>query len=354
MKVASVVLVASVIGLSGCETAYLIGSNLNPSRFMADADTRSLCEKDGGIRVYRKIPLEVGRFPTVIPEIENPREWIKKGVIYGKYRYEETRTYQKLHGYPLSRYRTTITDISDDAVIGEMVYYRRHGEPGAPGTVCPEDPSNEKFVYSVFTQDTGIPDQFPSCAQGETRKLLLTPPDGYTSKEPVPVVRIREPDSNIVWHRGIGCDEKTKIDKWYDRTGPNSIGLVATRLLFFGADGKLCQSMAMPSSEKVVCDENGIFVIGYKDVPATVLLQRFDRNGALVAETEIKTAARLRGKLASYRESEERIEVATSISFPAKKHFQCFVAVVPKPEAFHGTRIGPPDMDFGYSSCQAK
>lgn len=120
MKVASVVLVASVIGLSGCETAYLIGSNLNPSRFMADADTRSLCEKNGGIRVYRKIPLEVGRFPTVIPEIENPREWIKKGVIYGKYRYEETRTYQKLHGYPLSRYRTTITDISDDAVIGEV------------------------------------------------------------------------------------------------------------------------------------------------------------------------------------------------------------------------------------------
>jgi hypothetical protein len=87
----------------------------------------------------------------------------------------------------------------------------------------------------------------------------------------------------------VNCDERTRIDRWYDRVGENEIRLVGTRLLFFGHDGNRCQTLAMPDSRRVTCDGKGVSVFGFghKKVGASRLIQRFSNTGELEIEYEI-------------------------------------------------------------------
>lgn len=284
-------LVSLAVGISlilvGCTGIPLLVGALDPGRYKANDETRFRCQKDGGMRVYQKVSLQRGRFPTVIPDEKYTRGWIKQGLIYGKYRYDDSYTYEQVYGYTLYRHRTSITSVDDGALVGEMIYYVRQGEPGLPGIVCPEKLSNEKLVNAVFSQDGEQTDPYPVCPPGNPEKNNL-PPD---SAKLLFGDRLKSnARDNVEWQRGVGCDERTQIDRWYDKTGENTVGLVGTRLLFFGANGKRCQTLAMPDSRKIFCDDKGVDVFGFSFNQSSKkqvrLIQRFSKIGEMEYEYE--------------------------------------------------------------------
>lgn len=337
-------------------SAPLLISALDPGRILADKETRALCKSDGGIRVYQKIGLEPGRFPTVIPDTKETYDGTMHGMIYGKYRYEESHTTNNSHGYFIYRHRTSIVAVADGKVVGDMVYYLRQGEPGLPGIVCPESISNEKLINAVFSLENEVTDPFPACPSG-TPEVLRFKPDRLATlhKAGVMIDRGRK-YNNDDWKRGINCDEKTKIDHWYEPSGPGEISLTGTQLQFFGANGNRCRSLAMPDSQYIICDDNGVSVLGFKRKAgnATLMLQKFSKTGQMVSEMEMSNVTPIPGAIVSYRESENIIKINV-LTFGAETELgKCYSVSAPKSDlASHSTptRIGPQDTVFRKSEC---
>jgi len=298
--------------LSGCLAAdvELMGKVLDPGRFQANAATRELCKNDGGIHVNREIKLQEGRFPTIIPDENFTGRLARQGVIYGKYRYEVANSSSQDHGFTIYRDRTSITSIDDGKLLGEMIRYVRQGEPGLPGLICPENLNTEKFINAVFKKKGEQTDPYPGCSAGTPEKIFLTPDaPAQLLKEYVEI-----DSSKRRWkERGINCDERTSIDTWSGKNGSNTTDVVSTRLLFFGPDGNRCQSVAMFNSLQIVCHENGISVLGYKQLPpSNFLMQTFSLTGEMVREIEISNVAEFRDPLVSYRETEDSINIKTA------------------------------------------
>jgi hypothetical protein len=274
------------LSVSGCSVyPLLVAGSLDPGRYKANEEARSRCQKDGGIHVYQKASLQRGRFPTVIPDAKYDGGWIKQGLIYGRYRFDDSYTYEQVYGYTLYRYRTSITSVDDGALIGELVYYVRQGEPGLPGITCPEGLQNEKLINAVFLQEGEQTDPYPVCHVGSPEKKAIASDTANLLFGEKLKGNARD---NVEWQRGINCDERTKIDRWYDKIGEHEIRLAGTRLLFFGANGNRCQTLAMPDSRQIVCDEKGVTVFGYKrrETGLIRLIQRYSKTGEMEYEYE--------------------------------------------------------------------
>lgn len=347
--------------LSGCLAAdvELMGKVLDPRRFQANAETRVLCKKDGGIHVSSEVKLQEGRFPTIIPDEKDTKRQERHGVIYGKYKYDVANSSSQDHGYTIYRDRTSITSIDDGKLIGEMIRYVRQGEPGLPGLICPENINTEKFINAVFKKEGEHTDPYPACSTGTPEKISLTPDSpARLLKEDVEI-----DSSKQRWkERGVNCAERTSIDTWSGKTGSNTTEIVGTRLLFFGQDGNRCQSLAMFNSSQIVCHENGITVLGYKQLPpSSFLMQTFSLTGEMVREIEISDVAKFRDPLMSYRETETSINIRTmrskynkSSNKRAKKRADCYSVSISKGghlSTIQTKRLGPPDNTFGYFEC---
>lgn len=313
--------------------------NLGPGRFAANAETRSLCKKDGGLHVYQKINLQPGRFPTIIPDEGESFLFPHGGTIYGKYRYKQSTSTTKSHGYDIYRTREAITSLEDGGLIGEVVSYVRRGEPEAPGLSCPEsgEVGEDKLIDSVFVQEGEKVDPYPPCPTG-TPEVIHFDGSFHIMKEHV------RPDKRREKTRGTNCDERTRI---YGRT----------QLLFFGKDGKRCSSPAMPDADQIICREDGIMVFGFKGKggTATFLMQTFALTGGLIREVEIADVAPERGVIVSYQESETAIDVRTAV-FQNHKD-TCYAASASKKPTTTATslkRIGPPDITFRAIECGIK
>lgn len=341
--------ISACLILTGCLPAdrELMGKALDPGRYQANTETRELCKKDGGIHVYQNVKLQQGRFPTVIPD-EYSGGLVTQGVIYGKYRYEESSSSNKVHGYTIYRHSTSITSIDDGKLMGEMIKYIRQGEPGLPGLICPEEIDKEKFINAVFQKEGEQTNPYPVCAAGTPEKMHLTP-DSLAHW--VKRTGVDTSKWNVVkQYRGINCDERTQIDG-------------RTRLLFFGPDGNRCQAHAMPNFDQVVCHENGISVLGYQQLPtSSFLLQMFSMTGEMVREIEISDVARSGDPLVSYRETETSIKIMNA-RFDSShtglkiKPADCYSTSVTKPNNIFKEptrRLGPPDKIFRYAECDTE
>lgn len=353
----TLLVIAGAFILGGMMSAPLLLSALDPGRFSADKETQELCKKDGGIHVYEKIGLEAGRFPTVIPDAIKKYDGTRAGTIYDKYRYEESHTLHKSHGYFIYRYRTSIVAIANGKIVGEMVQYTRSGEPGLPGITCPETISNEKLINAVFSLENEMTNPFPACPSGIPKVIKLTP------ERPPTLVRERVAGGRAldddVWRRGIKCDEQTKIDRWYEEPGTGG-KLTGTGLQFFGPEGNRCQSRAMPDSKHIICDKDGLSVLGFKRQAgsASVLLQRFSKTGQMVSETEISNVAPAPGLIASYRETGDQIKInVVNSDMNNTRLVKCYSVFVSKSKLSpheSAARIGPPDTVFQYPDCDTK
>ncbi len=332
-------LISVILLLNGCTAVPLLVDNLNPGRFAANAETRSLCEKDGGLHVYQKINLKPGRFPTIIPDEGESFLFPHWGTIYGKYRFEESTSTTKSHGYNIYRSRKAITSIEDGKLIGEEISYVRQGVPGAPGLICPETrhTREENLIDSIFVQEGEKVDPYPFCPTGNHEVMHLS---GEYQTQMVGI----QPDKRREFTRGINCDERTRI---YGRT----------QLLFFGKDGKRCSSSAMPDADQIICNEDGITVLGFKRKAgtATFLMQMFALTGELIREVELANAAPERGVIVSYQENEAVVNVRTAV-FQNRKD-TCYAASASKDSITSATsakRIGPADITFRAIECGLK
>jgi hypothetical protein len=321
---------------SGCTAVPLLIDNLDPGRFAANAETRSLCENDGGIHVYQKVNLQPGRFPTIIPDEGESFLFPHKGTVYGNYRYEESTSTTKSHGYNIYRSRKAITSIEDGKLIGEEVSYVRQGVPGALGLICPEieQTGKDKLIDSIFVQEGEKVDPYPLCPT-ENHEVIHLNGDFHIQMEGV------QPDKRREKTRGINCDERTRIN-----------GRI--QLLFFGKEGKRCSSPAMPDADQIICHEDGITVLGFKSKAgtATFLMQTFALTGGLIREVELTNVAPERGVIVSYQENETAINVRTAV-FQNHKD-TCYSASVSKMATNPATstiRIGPPNTTFRAIEC---
>jgi hypothetical protein len=345
---------------TGCTAVPMIAAKLDPDRFKAGAETRSRCKEDGGIRVYQKIEMQQGRFPTLIPDTTNSSALVKQGSIYGKYRYQESYSSSNFNGYTIYRYQTSITSIKSGKLIGQMVrYVLATNNVYAHGFSCPEGLTNEKFIRSVFSQESDESGSYPACTVGSIEKLFLSP---NSPAEPVKLnVIFNSNDQRYKkdWERGINCDERTKIDLWYGKTGTNSIGVTSTRLLFFGLNGEICQTFAMPLPEMIACDENGVYVFDWKQKAkdGVVKVQKFSKTGQMISEIEISHVAPYNDGMVSYLETESSIEFRTALfDHNDINKANCYLATISKQSLGslgNKKRIGPPDIAFGYTKCAA-
>lgn len=339
--------ISACLILTSCSPAVreLRVKSLDPGRYQANAATQNLCEKDGGIHVYQKVKLQQGRFPTVIPDEKYNGGLITQGVIYGKYRYEESSSSIQSHGYRIIRFNTSIKSIDDDKMIGEMNRYVRQGEPGLPGLICPEKVNKENFINAIFQKEGEQTNPYPACNPGTPEKIHLTPDSPAQWVKRVKIDTSKWP--KVPQHyRGINCDEKTQIDG-------------RTRLLFFGNDGNRCQVSIIPNFDQVVCHENGISVLGYQQLPpSSFLLQTFSMTGEMVREVEISDVAKFRDPLLSYRETETSINIMNvrfDNSHADIKPADCYSTSVTKKSNNLSDeptrRLGPPDKIFRFAEC---
>lgn len=303
----------------------------------SEAEVRRLCAIDGGVKIHETVLTEPGRFPTIIPDVGLQVWQPKAGTIFGDYRYAETRGPGiRGHGRTIYRDTVTITRIKDSKVMGNLVVYRNEGDEILHGIHCPEKVTGQKLIDSIF-RVPGNPapenDVYPTCPGSErpqatvalqaTWRLSASP-----AESPMQLSSFTERD------RGIGCDNRTKIDSWYGATGKNSIGLVGTRLLFEGPDGRRCQALAMRDARRVFCSESGIEVKGLKGTSA--LLQKYSVRGELLNELEIRNVAPTSAlALLNFNESGTEVTVDTSHS-PHKGPVEHYRAVATKPGARGG------------------
>ena len=193
---------------------------------------------------------------------------------------------------------------------------------------------------------------FPACPSGIPKVIKLTP------ERPPTLVRERVAGGRAldddVWRRGIKCDEQTKIDRWYEEPGTGG------KLQFFGPEGNRCQSRAMPDSKHIICDKDGLSVLGFKRQAgsASVLLQRFSKTGQMVSETEISNVAPAPGLIASYRETGDQIKInVVNSDMNNTRLVKCYSVFVSKSKLSpheSAARIGPPDTVFQYPDCDTK
>jgi hypothetical protein len=339
MRSATMLTLFMSIGLAGC-----IRGNL------ADRETRSLCGKDGGVRVSERVQLSAGRFPTIIPDKEIPRWRPLEGVIFGAYRYADTYETMESHGYTIYRHRKSITRIEDGKVLGEMVQYVRQGEPEFPGMVCPQGLSTEKLVNGVFFVPGEATEPYASCPTTESKQRVVFE-ERASSNLTGSKLRVRTGPSNRDWARGVGCDERTAIDRWYEaRETPTSksVSLTATRLLFFSPNNHRCQAFAGPDTRGVACTPDGVFALGFRG--KTFLIQKFSPQGQLVSEAELEGIAP--GALVGYREDATAVTVTTA-QVDSSNRADCYVSIARKASTGSppNARVGPPDTLFTVPEC---
>lgn len=237
------------------------------------------------------------------------------------------------HGRTIYRDTITITRINDGKVMGDLVVYRNEGDEILHGIHCPEKVTGQKLVDSIFrvpgdpVPANGI---YPTCPGSDrpmtsiaiqaSWQLIATP-----AESPLRVSSFAERD------RGVGCDNRTKIDSWYGVTGKDTVGLIGTRLLFEGPGGRRCQALAMRDARGVSCSDSGIEVKGLKGTSA--LIQRYSIRGELLNELEVRNVAPTSTlALLNYRESNTEITVDTAYS-PHKGPVEHYRAVAAKPGA---------------------
>jgi hypothetical protein len=119
----AVLVVVLALGTSGCE------------RWRLDRQMESLCQKDGGIKVYETVTLPASEFgPTGEPRFSRRVPGTAREDILGpEYRYGSNREIlvgdaQPKHGTgQLVRLHWTIHRRSDNKLLGEQTEYRRSG-----------------------------------------------------------------------------------------------------------------------------------------------------------------------------------------------------------------------------------
>jgi hypothetical protein len=323
----AVTALVALLALQGC-TAVL---NARES----EAEVQRMCALDGGLRVYEKVPTAPGRFPTVIPDAGLQVWQPKAGAIFGNYRYEEVRgPGMQVQGRGRFIYRdtVTITRISDGKVMGELVSYRDEGDEILHGIRCPEKVFSQKLIDSVF-EVPGDPasenDVYPTCPGSDHPKTTTSLQTSSWQECKPDAVSAPYMANNTTRKRGVDCDERTKIDDWYDKTGKDSVGLVGTRLLFEGPDGHRCQALAMRFARRVKCSESGIEVRGLKG--ASAVTQNYSSRGELLSELEVRGAAPASATaLLDYRETAAAVTVDTA-QFQNQSLVACYRATAPKP-----------------------
>jgi hypothetical protein len=300
----------------------------------SEAEVRRLCAIDGGVKVYETVPIRPSKFPTIIPDASLQLWQPKVGTIFGDYRYVEARgPGMQGHGRTIYRDTVTITRISDGKVMGDLVVYRNEGDEILQGIHCPENMTEQKLIDSVF-RVSGDPAPangvYPTCPGSEHPKTSIALQATWQPIAP-PVESPLRLSSGIERDRGISCDNRTKIDSWYGVTGKNTVGLVGTRLLFEGPDGRRCQALAMEGARRVFCSDSGIEVKGLKGTSA--LIQKYSNRGELLNELVVHNVAPTSAlELLNYRESDTEVTVDTA--YPshtgAIEHYR---AVAAKPVA---------------------
>lgn len=300
----------------------------------SEAEVRRLCSIDGGVKVYETVPTPAGQFPSVIPDVGRQVWQPDLGTIFGGYRYAETQGPAiRGHGRVIYRNTVTITRISDRKVMGDLVVYRNEGDEILHGIHCPEKVTGQKLIDSVFrvpgnpAPENGV---YPTCPGSERPKTSIAlqaswQPSARPAESPLQLSSFTERD------RGISCDNRTKIDSWYGVTGKDTVGLVGTRLLFEGPDGRRCQTLAMRDARRVSCSESGIEVKGLKGTSA--LFQKYSVRGEFLNELEVRNVAPTSAlALLNFQESGTEVTVDTSHS-PHKGPVEHYRAVAAKPNA---------------------
>ena len=331
MKPAALCLLLPLI-LCGCVRGYF-----------ADQETRTLCQRDGGIHVFESVRPPIGEFPTIVPDKNIPTWKPIEATIFGKYRYVEEYTTQESHGYNIYRHQTRIVRIDDGKVLGDLVMYVRQGEPEFPGTSCPNDVSGEALINAVFFAHAPA---YGACVQTQPVEHISLGP-GTPSVKVRSGVRMVQGYNNRDWARGINCDGRTIIDRWYEKHD-QSVTLTATRLQFFDSASQRCFALAIPDSRSVVCTPDGFFVLGYKG--QQFLMQRYSSHGQLLSELEISGLPQ--GNLASYSETDTAVTIETA-KFDSREVADCYASSIPKSAAVSMKRIGPPDTPLAIRECSS-
>ena len=300
----------------------------------SEAEVGRLCAIDGGEKVYETVPTNPGTFPTIIPDAGLQVWQPKVGTIFGDYRYvEASGPGMQGHGRTIYRNTVTITRISDGKVMGDLVVYRNEGDEILHGIHCPEKITGQMLIDSVFrvsgdpTPANGV---YQTCPGSERPKTSIALQASWQPIEPPAESPLRL--SNFTERdRGIGCDNRTKIDRWYGVTGKDTVGLVGTRLLFEGMDGRRCQALAMRDARSISCSDSGIEVKGLKGTSA--LTQKYSIRGELLNELEVRNVAPTSAlALLNYRESNTEVTVDTAYS-PHTGPVEHYRAVAAKPNA---------------------